>query len=120
MRKKAELVSAVLALLFIAAAAFVCFAGQSEGIVTQYPATRAQLESGSGDVDELMPGETVDINSADAGRLMLLPGIGEAIADRVIEYRRENGPFASPEDIMRVSGIGEAKFAAIEEYIRTD
>ena len=51
----------------------------------------------------------VNINSASREQLMTLPGIGEVTADAIIEYREQN-PFARIEDIMNVSGIGEAKF----------
>lgn len=50
--------------------------------------------------------DRVDINRAIAGELETLPGIGPAIADRIIQYRRENGPFRSFDDLENVSGIG--------------
>ncbi len=59
----------------------------------------------------------VNINTADATELQLLPGVGEATAAAIIEDREANGPFSSPEDIMRVSGIGEKKFAKMEAMI---
>ena len=46
-----------------------------------------------------------------------LPGVGEATARAIIEDREANGPFSSPEDIMRVSGIGEKKFERLEGLI---
>ena len=46
-----------------------------------------------------------------------LPGIGPALSQAIVEYREENGNFSSIEDIMKVSGIGEGRFSAIEEYI---
>lgn len=62
----------------------------------------------------------VNINTADLAALCALPGIGEALAGRVIEYREAHGPFASPDEIMNVSGIGAGKFAAIEGMIATE
>lgn len=59
----------------------------------------------------------ININTADAQTLMLLDGIGEALAQRIIDDRALNGAFSSVEDLMRVSGIGEGKLGAIREDI---
>lgn len=60
----------------------------------------------------------VDINRAGADELTTLDGVGETTARRIVADREANGPFSSPEDIMRVSGIGEGRFAAIKDHIR--
>jgi competence protein ComEA len=53
----------------------------------------------------------VNINTADAGTLAReLEGIGPAKAQAIVEYRQKNGPFKSPEDLMKVQGIGERVF----------
>lgn len=68
--------------------------------------------------EELRPDLTpLDLNTAGAEALAELPGIGEELARRVVEYREENGPFETLEDIMLVPGIGEGKFAALEGWI---
>ena len=59
----------------------------------------------------------VNINTANLDKLQTLPGIGEAMAKRIIEYRTENGKFQSIDDIKNVSGIGDSKFEKIKEYI---
>lgn len=61
--------------------------------------------------------EMVDVNSAGVQELNRLPGIGEGLAQRIIAYRDENGPFSCIEDLMDVPGIGEGKFDAIREKI---
>lgn len=59
----------------------------------------------------------VNLNTADLQSLCALPGIGDALAGRIIAYREEHGPFARPEDVMRVSGIGQGKFDAMKALI---
>jgi competence protein ComEA len=49
--------------------------------------------------------------------LQTLPGIGPSTAQKIIDYREENGPFENKEDIMNVSGIGESTYAEIESRI---
>lgn len=63
-------------------------------------------------------GTRVNINTADAKELCGLPGIGEVLALRIIEYREKNGDFQSIEEIMAVKGIGAGKYDAIREYIK--
>lgn len=62
----------------------------------------------------------VNINSADAAELMTLPGIGEAKASQIVEYRRKNGAFSSKEDLKNVSGIGDSIYEKLETYISTE
>lgn len=62
-------------------------------------------------------GDMVNINTADADGLTKLKGIGPAMARRIVEYREENGPFQSPEELQRVKGIGRVKFAKLQEQI---
>ena len=59
----------------------------------------------------------IDINTATVQQLQLLPGIGEALAQRIVDYRDANGNFSAIEELMNVSGIGEKKFADIQDFI---
>jgi competence protein ComEA len=54
--------------------------------------------------------EKINLNKADAKTLTALKGIGKDRADKIIEYREENGPFQKIEDIMKVKGIGKKIF----------
>jgi competence protein ComEA len=59
----------------------------------------------------------VNINSADSSQLTLLPRVGPSLADRIVDYRKDNGPFKKPEDLMLVQGVGEKTFALIKPYV---
>ena len=59
----------------------------------------------------------ININTAGLDELMTLPGIGRVIGLRIIDYREENGAFASVAEIMDVSGIGESVFEKIKDII---
>lgn len=59
----------------------------------------------------------VNINTADEKALDSLPGIGPAMAKRIIEYRSVNGSFQKLEDLKKVKGIGEAKFARLKDKV---
>ena len=61
--------------------------------------------------------QKIDINRAESWLLEALPGIGEVLAQRIVDYCNENGPFRRIEDLLKVSGIGEATFEKIEDYI---
>lgn len=61
--------------------------------------------------------DLININTASAEELDSLPGIGPTIAQRIVDYRDENGPFQTIEDIMNVSGIGPSTFDNIKDLI---
>ena len=72
----------------------------------------AVVTSGANDAAGL-----VNINTASAAELQTLSGIGPSVAQSIIDERTKNGPFASVDDLMRVSGIGEKKLAKIKDCI---
>lgn len=67
--------------------------------------------------DELLPGQTMDINSASEQQLSLLPGVGEELAEDIVEFRQKQGGFSSTDELMEIDGIGEGKFAAMQDMI---
>ena len=94
------------------------------GLLTLSARDRARLAAGGAAPSVQVPQERfmpeavpLDLNTASAEELTALPGIGEALAERIIAYREEHGPFSATEEVMKVSGIGEAKYAALEGRI---
>jgi competence ComEA-like helix-hairpin-helix protein len=123
-----ERVAVIVALCFVVLLAgyLIGSARQSAGF-TVYAARRpdsaAVGESSEPVYEDGLGGDVssfpININSAPAGELMRLPGIGQALADRIIEYREQSGVFQSAEDIMNVKGIGQSKYDAIKDLITT-
>lgn len=68
-------------------------------------------------VSTTSPQSKININTADAAALARLPHIGPVLAQRIIAYRQEHGPFKRIEDVCEVKGIGDAIFAAIKDFI---
>lgn len=75
------------------------------------------VKAGSGRNNSIM--QSVRINSASVSKLQQLPGIGPALAQRIIETR-SGGRFNSVEDLLRVPGIGKAKLAKLRNYVEVD
>jgi competence protein ComEA len=59
----------------------------------------------------------VNLNTANAAQLEALPGIGKAMAERIVEYRQKNGGFKKAEDLMNVRGIGEKNFLKLKALV---
>lgn len=81
---------------------------------------QAQVAPSSAAWDAALAGaRQVDVNTADASQLERLPGVGPALARRIVAEREAHGPFAHPRDVTRVKGIGSQTARALEPYVRT-
>lgn len=67
--------------------------------------------------EEEAEGGLININQADAETLCRIPGVGEAKADAIVEYRQNNGPFGTVEELMQISGIKEGLLDKMSPYI---
>ncbi len=69
--------------------------------------------------DQVYSGKAVliDINTASQEELEIIPGIGPELANRILEYRVQNGQFQTLQDLHKVKGIGDKKLQAIKDYI---
>ena len=81
----------------------------------QEPGAAGMADNSSGSMNGL-----VNINTAEENELSAIPGIGAGKAAAIIQYRQENGNFASIEDIMKVSGIKEGTFEKIKDKITVE
>lgn len=63
-----------------------------------------------------VPTPRIDLNRGDVHELQLLPGVGPAIAARIVADREERGPYASVEDLERVSGVGERTVRRLRDH----
>lgn len=62
----------------------------------------------------------VNINTADAKQLMLLPRVGEAAAKRILDYRAQHGAFKKTSDLMQVKGFGAKSFEQLSAYLTVE
>ena len=90
--------------------------GQMLRVPARLQAASPASASGQGAPGSL-PGGLLDINTATAADLEALPEIGPVLAQRIVDYRQANGPFASVEHLLEVPGIGEGIFAAVEDLV---
>ena len=65
-----------------------------------------------------LPPTLLNLNKATQVELMTLPGIGPTLAERIVRYREENGPFADVSEIKEIPGIGEKRYERIKQWIR--
>jgi len=88
--------------------------GSSTGVAGRNAFTSQQVARPAGSASA---GGLVNINTADVNELDTLPGIGPALAQRIIQYRETNGPFNDIEDLKKVSGIGDKRFEDLKDRI---
>lgn len=66
------------------------------------------------------PTGVVNINSADTAQLSLLPRVGPKVAERIVAYRKDNGPFKKTSDLMQVKGIGAKTYELLAPHVAVD
>lgn len=86
-------------------------------VATQRPMVEVLERPQNDGIDSLLPDEIININTASEADLDRLPGIGEALASRIVAHRESQGAFETVEDIVAVDGIGTAILASIQPHI---
>ena len=122
----------IVVLLFAAAFRYFRYSqikDESEAFLLQKDSLFYQLKAKSDSVFASLdsantshPNETVsivkvNINRADLEQLTVIPGIGSKMAQRIIDYRIQHGPFKRVEDLIRIKGIGEKKLAKMRQWV---
>ena len=116
----AEKKSALIAAVLVAVCLLASFISVPQGFSAQKSAERTAIMTGGDDdkSEELLPGDTVNINTATLEELCLIPGVGDAIAQRIIDWRAENGSFASIDELVdAIDGIGENNIEDMRMYL---
>jgi competence ComEA-like helix-hairpin-helix protein len=84
-----------------------------------HPLPSAHTAAGEVFVSKVLPARnSIDINTATKSQLMNLPGIGASFAERIIEYRKIHGAFASANDLSNIKGIGKKKLEKLRPFVR--
>jgi len=120
---KAEIAAIVITVFFVAAVAIAALRANDKSaavtISTGLSQSAEQSEPAASDVQKpsASPELLVNINTAETQELCLLPGIGETIAARIVDYRKTHGLFNNTDEIMNVSGIGAKTYEDLKGYI---
>ena len=115
----AIILALVTALALLCTVAFLLHRNESSGSLQIRSAEPSRPTVGAvRDEADPDPGP-VDINTADLAALMTLPGVGQTLAARIIDYRNTHGPFHSVAELLKVEGIGPGKLESILDLITT-
>ncbi len=106
-------------ILFLPGLGFISFEGRDTLHMGEATTIHALETRWQGEYTLHLPGtiRQININTADQDTLEALPGVGEKLAERIIAYREQNGPFLGTEEIVNVSGIGLKKLNQMKAYI---
>ena len=103
----------------------MCIRDRTESALPSVPAASAPTEKSTAAPTEAAtqpptePGP-LDLNRATAQELTTLPGIGEVLAQRIVDYREAHGSFQSVEELIAVEGIGEGKLEKLRELVTVE
>lgn len=112
-----KIVLAVLVFFAVGTAGTVIEKFERDRFVVETVTDKAEIENAAADISGIREDGRININTAPADELVMLDGIGEKIAERIIEYRTEHGDFEVVEELTLVSGISEKTLERIKDKI---
>lgn len=115
--EKAILAVAVLFLGFLSGWLYRGRLGRPITVETQHILTQDGATEKTALPSPAAAGEKINVNEATAEELTAIPGIGEKLAQAIVTEREKSGPYLYPEDLLRVSGIGEESLQRLLDYI---
>jgi competence ComEA-like helix-hairpin-helix protein len=104
--------------LIVAALAVVALASQRGPAPAETTLRAPPLPASNSGVRALREGQSLELNRAAAGDLVLLPGVGPKLAQRIVQERERRGGFTSLEQLLEVKGIGHATLAQLARFVR--
>ena len=117
--KKAKIITGILIFAAVAAVGYAIEHFEKDAFVEEVVAKEdavSYVEPESGENEAGL----ININKADTETLSMLTGIGQSIAERIVDFRENNGGFGTIEEIMNVPGISEKKFEMIKDDISVE
>ena len=108
------------AIVFVTVATLLCAALPACAVAAGAPQGKESGPGGARAADGAAHGGMIDINTADAEKLTDLPGVGRALAQRIVDYRKEHGPFKTVDELLNVRGIGEKSLARFRDRVTVE
>lgn len=114
--KKATIIMVIITSVFICTILGI-FIGRmtTDGSITVHTGMSVRTETIN--EEETTPSGLININTASAEQMQELPGIGASMAEEIINYREQNGPFESKRDLLKVKGIGQKTYDELKNMI---
>lgn len=116
-KKSLKIVIAVLVFVLVGSAGMIIEKFEKDRFIVETVTENSELDAAEAVGSGITEDGRIDINTAPVDELVMLDGIGEKLAQRIVDYRTENGDFGVIEELTMVSGISDKKLEAIRDKI---